>query len=134
MLAADLCEIDEAGYLTVVGRDSDFVIRGGQNISAQAVEEAIETHARIGVAGVVAMPDEILGERACAFVETRDGEELTLDELTVFLDEQGFSKYMWPEKLVVVDRVPRGANGKVDKAELRKLVSSFSVAVVVPKD
>jgi acyl-CoA synthetase len=134
MLAADLCEIDEAGYLTVVGRDSDFVIRGGQNISAQAVEEAIETHIRIGVAGVVAMPDEVLGERACAFVETRDGGELTLDELTAFLDEQGFSKYMWPEKLVVVDRVPRGANGKVDKAELRKLVSGFSVAAVVPKD
>jgi acyl-CoA synthetase len=134
MLAADLCEIDNNGYLTVVGRDSDFVIRGGQNISAQAVEEAIETHPRIGVAGVVAMPDDVLGERACAFVETRDGDSLLLEELTTFLDEKGFSKYMWPEKLIVVESVPRGANGKVDKSELRRLVAALALASVAPKD
>jgi acyl-CoA synthetase len=119
LLSGDLCEIDGNGYLSVVGRESDFIIRGGQNISAHAVEEAVETHPRIGVAGVVAMADEVYGERACAFVETKDGGPIELDELRSHLDARGFSKYMWPERLVLLDTVPRGANGKVDKAGLR---------------
>jgi acyl-CoA synthetase len=119
LMSGDLCEIDDEHYLTVVGRESDFIIRGGQNISAHAVEEAVETHPRIGVAGVVAMPDEVYGERACAFVETKDGSAIDLDELKSHLEAHGFSKYMWPERLVLLETVPRGANGKVDKTGLR---------------
>jgi acyl-CoA synthetase len=119
LMSGDLCEIDDEQYLTVVGRESDFIIRGGQNISAHAVEEAVETHPRIGVAGVVAMPDEVYGERACAFVETKDGSAIDLEELKSHLEAHGFSKYMWPERLVLLETVPRGANGKVDKTGLR---------------
>lgn len=120
LMTGDLCEIDDAGYLAVVGRESDFIIRGGHNISAHAVEEAVETHPRIGVAGVVAMPDDVYGERACAFVETKDGGTVELEEVKSHLEAQGFSKYVWPERLVHLKTVPRGANGKVDKAGLRR--------------
>jgi acyl-CoA synthetase len=127
MVCADIVEIDSRGYLTVVGRQSDFIIRGGQNVSAQAVEEVVERHPSVGVAGVVGMPDEVYGERVCAFVELRDG-ELELADLTGFLEGEGVSKYMWPERLVVVDSVPRGANGKVDKAGLRERAAALAGA------
>ncbi|HEX3362845.1 MAG TPA: class I adenylate-forming enzyme family protein, partial [Solirubrobacterales bacterium] len=68
LLHADIVELDEEGYLTVVGRTSDIVIRGGKNISAAQVEEEIAAHPRVALAAVVAMPDEIFGERVCAFV------------------------------------------------------------------
>lgn len=120
MRTSDLVTIDEDGYLTVVGRDSDIVIRGGQNISAVAVEELIGAHPRVAVVGVAGAPDEVFGERVCAFVVTRDGDALELDELKAYLDAQGVSKYMWPEQLVILDEIPRAPGGKIDKGELRR--------------
>ncbi len=116
----DLVEVDAEGYLTVVGREADIIIRGGHNISAVAVEEVLLAHPRVAVAGVVGMPDEVFGERVCAFVETKDRGPLELDELTSFLAGQGVSKYMWPERVIVLQELPRGASGKIEKARLRE--------------
>jgi len=119
MYLGDIVQIDEDDYLRVVGRTADFIIRGGQNISAPAVEEELLSHPRIAMAAVVAMPDPIVGERVCAYVVTSDGADLDVDELGQFLHSRGVSKSMWPERIVRVDELPRGSGAKIGKAELR---------------
>ena len=119
MYLGDIVQIDEDDYLRVVGRTADFIIRGGQNISAPAVEEELLGHPRVAMAAVVAMPDPIVGERVCAYVVTSDGADLGVDELGQFLDSRGVSKSMWPERIVRVDELPRGSGAKIGKAELR---------------
>ena len=101
------------------GRTADFIIRGGQNISAAALEEDIGRHPRVAIAAVVGVADELLGERVCAFVVTKDKAELALDELSSFLESEGVSKQSWPEAIITVPSLPEGPGGKVAKAELR---------------
>ena len=71
MRMGDICELDADGYLTLTGRTSDFILRGGKNISAVQVEEAVATHPAVAVAAAVAMPDPLFGERVCVFVELK---------------------------------------------------------------
>lgn len=119
VLHADIVTIDDQGYLTVVGRKSEIIIRGGKNISAAAVEDAVSAHPSVVLAAAVPMPDPLFGERVCAYVELRSGEYLTLDELIDFLAGQGTSKENYPEHLVVLAQLPRSSGGKVAKGELR---------------
>jgi acyl-CoA synthetase len=112
-------EVDTDGYLRVVGRTSDFIIRGGKNISAPAVEEEVCTHPAVTLAAAVAMPDPVFGERVCVYVQLRPDCTLTLDELVGHLDGRGVSKEWFPEHLVVVDALSRSSGGKVAKGELR---------------
>jgi acyl-CoA synthetase len=119
MLTGDLGRLDDDGYLVVTGRATDFIIRGGHNISALAVEEAVGGHPRVAQVAAVAVPDEVLGERVCAYVVTVDSGPLTLDELREHLDASGVSKHNWPERLVCLPELPLGTGGKVDKAALR---------------
>jgi acyl-CoA synthetase len=119
MYLGDIVEIDEDGYLRVVGRTADFIIRGGHNVSAPAVEEELLAHPDVAMAGVVGMPDPIVGERVCAYLVTKSGDEIPLDAVTGFLAERGVSKTMWPERLVFVAELPQGSGGKVGKAALR---------------
>ncbi|HZJ07794.1 MAG TPA: class I adenylate-forming enzyme family protein [Nocardioidaceae bacterium] len=123
MLMGDICEIDDAGYLTVVGRTSDFIIRGGKNVSAPQVEADVITHPSIAHAAAVAMPDAVFGERVCVFVELVDGETApTLDDLTEHLAALGVSKELYPERLIVLDELPRSSGAKVAKGELREVI------------
>jgi acyl-CoA synthetase len=120
MRMGDLATIDEDGYLTVVGRTSDIIIRGGKNISAAQVEDEVSSHPAIALCAAVAVPDETFGERVCAFVEMRAGcERITLDALRAHLEHRGTGKELWPERLVVVDTLPRSSGGKLAKGELR---------------
>lgn len=117
---ADICTVDDEGYLTVVGRTSDIIIRGGKNISAPQVEEEVGAHPSVELAAAVAVPDPVFGERVCVFVQLRPGTFLTVDELGAFLTERGASPEMKPERLVIVDELPRSSGGKVAKGELRQ--------------
>jgi acyl-CoA synthetase len=122
MLMGDLATIDTDGYLTVVGRTSDLIIRGGKNISAAQVEDEVASHPAIALCGAVAVPDATYGERVCAFVEMRAGcTPITLDDLRAHLGQRGTGKELWPERLVVLDALPRSSGGKVAKGELRAL-------------
>lgn len=122
MRMGDLATIDAEGYLTVVGRSSDVIIRGGKNVSAAQVEEEVGSHPAVALCAAVAMPDETFGERVCAFVELRDGyPELTLPTLVGHLERRGTGKELWPERLVVLDALPRSSGGKVAKGELAAL-------------
>lgn len=120
MLMGDIVDIDDHGYLTVVGRTSDFIIRGGKNVSAPLVEAEVGTHPGVAMVAAVAMPDDVFGERVCVYVETRPGwEGLTLGDLTDHLTSRGVTKEWFPEHLIVVDSLPRSSGGKVAKAQLR---------------
>jgi acyl-CoA synthetase len=122
MLTGDVVTIDDRGYLRVVGRKSDFIIRGGKNISAPAVEAEVLTHPGVEMVAAVAAPSEVFGERVCVYVVPRAGrgrDDLTLDDITAHLAGRGVSKEWWPEHLVLVDELPRSSGGKVAKGELR---------------
>jgi acyl-CoA synthetase len=119
MRIGDVCEIDADGYLRVVGRTSDIIIRGGKNLSAPAIEAAVADHPAIAVAAVVAMPDEIFGERVCLYAELQPGASLDLDDVVRHLEASGVSREWFPERLVVLDALPRASGGKVAKGSLR---------------
>jgi acyl-CoA synthetase len=119
LLHADIVELDDEGYLSVVGRKSDLIIRGGKNISAREVEDEVAAHPRVALAAAVPVPDAIFGERVCVYVELRDSGELELDELVEFLLGRGVSKEILPERLVVLDELPRSSGDKVAKSLLR---------------
>jgi acyl-CoA synthetase len=120
MRMGDLVTIDSDGYLRVVGRTSDFIIRGGKNISSATVEEAVASHPSVRLCAAVAMPDAVFGERVCVFAELNEGATtLTLPELCAHLANEGTGKELWPERLVVLEKLPRSAGGKIAKADLR---------------
>ena len=120
MRTGDRCTIDADGYLTVAGRASDFIIRGGKNISAAQVEADVGIHPSVALAAAVAMPDPVFGERVCVYVELRRGDDAPdLDDLRDHLRAHGVSPELWPERLVVLDALPRASGGKVAKGALR---------------
>lgn len=119
MMLGDRVTIDADGWLEVVGRVDDFIIRGGKNISGPAVEAHVASHPAVVLAAAVGMPDPTFGERVCAYVELSTGATLDLDTLTRHLAAHGVSKESWPEHLVVMDALPRGSGGKVAKQQLR---------------
>jgi len=122
MRMGDICELDADGYLTLTGRTSDFILRGGKNISAVQVEEAVATHAAVAVAAAVAMPDPLFGERVCVFVELKHASALDLPTLVEHLQQQGVSKELLPERLEILDELPRSSGGKIAKGLLRDKV------------
>jgi acyl-CoA synthetase len=120
MRMGDICEIDADGYLSVTGRTSDFILRGGKNISAAQVEDVVATHPAIAVAVAVAMPDPLFGERVCVYTELVESHTIDLPGLVEHLLALGVSKELLPERLIVVDELPRSSGGKVAKGELRE--------------
>lgn len=119
MLMGDIVRFTD-DCLQVVGRTSDFVIRGGKNISAPAVEAEVMTHPAVRLAAAVAAPDEVFGERVAVYVELREGATLDLESLTAHLTTRGISKEWFPEHLVIVDTIPRSSGAKMAKGDLRK--------------
>jgi acyl-CoA synthetase len=120
MRMGDICEIDAEGYLSVTGRTSDFIVRGGKNISASQVEDAATTHPAIAVAAAVAMPDPVFGEKVCLYAELVDSRAIDLPELVEHLLALGVSKELLPERLIVVGELPRSSGGKIAKGQLRE--------------
>jgi acyl-CoA synthetase len=120
MLMGDIVEIDGDGYLRVVGRTSDFIIRGGKNISAPAVEEEVAAHPGVALVAAVAAPDAVFGERVAVYVTPRAGAVVTLEGITDHLKTRGVSRDWFPEYLVLLDDLPRSSGGKLAKADLRE--------------
>lgn len=113
--------LDGQGYLRVTGRLKDIIIRGGTNISAAEVEGYVGAHPAVAQVAVVAYPDERLGEKACAVVVPKPGEQPTLEDITGFLRRRDISSQKLPEKLLLVDDLPVTATGKVQKFRLREM-------------
>ncbi len=115
----DLFRID-GDYLIFHERAKDIIIRGGYNISSQEVENYILSHPEIREAAVVSMPDEKLGEKMCVYVVPVDSNEVTLESIIALLTEKGVARYKHPERVEVIDQIPRNPVGKILKKELRK--------------
>jgi 2,3-dihydroxybenzoate-AMP ligase len=120
----DVVRMYKGRYLSVEGRIKDTINRGAEKISAEEVENHILAHPKVENCAFVAMPDRILGERGCAFVLTKNNQPLALEELNRFLkDERNISVYKLPERLEIVSSFPMTEVGKIDKKELRRIIS-----------
>ncbi|MFC1982227.1 AMP-binding protein [Chloroflexota bacterium] len=116
----DLGRLDKSGNLTIVGRKKDVIIRGGQNIYPQEIEGMLLTHPKVAQAAVVGMPDPVYGERACAYIATKPGEQFDFDEMVSFLRKQNIASYKLPERLEIRDHLPTSELGKVTKRSLQE--------------
>jgi cyclohexanecarboxylate-CoA ligase len=123
----DLGYLDDDGHLVYVGRSKDIIRRGGVTVVPAELEPVLTRHPAIHEAAVVPLPDERLGERACAALILRSGERApTLAELQQFLEREGVAKYMWPESIEVFDEFPRTPSLKVVKREVVQQIVSRS--------
>jgi acyl-CoA synthetase (AMP-forming)/AMP-acid ligase II len=113
----DIGRLDEDGYLYVVGREKDVIIRGGHNVHATDVEEVLHQHPGILDAAVVGVAHDVLGEDVAAVVVPRDGHDLDPGEVVAFCRAR-LADYKSPRRVVVLDHLPRNATGKVLKREL----------------
>lgn len=117
----DIGVVDEDGYLTITDRKSDIIIRGGENVSALEVEEALLGLDGVAEAVAVAVPDPRLGERTAAVLRMRpDSAAPTLEDLRAHFAGAGMAKQKWPEELHIVTDFPRTASGKIQKFVVRR--------------
>jgi cyclohexanecarboxylate-CoA ligase len=124
----DVATIDDEGWLTIVGRIKDVIIRGGENIAAADVERVLEAHPRVHQAVAVGYPDDAMGERVCAFVVTSG--RFTVDDARRLFAEQGVARYKTPERIVRLDALPLLAAGKPDRAALRAAAGTAHAPVL----
>jgi cyclohexanecarboxylate-CoA ligase len=122
----DLARMDDEGYIRICGRSKDVIIRGGENIPVVEIESALYGMREVADAAIVAMPDPRLQERACAFVTLHAGCTLTLAAVRKHLAAQGYSKHFWPERLEIVEQMPRTPTGKVQKFVLREAAKKLA--------
>jgi 2,3-dihydroxybenzoate-AMP ligase len=106
------------------GRRKDLVNRGGEKVSCDEVENYILAHPKVKAVAVVAMPDEVFGEKACAFVIAKPGERLAFDELIAFLRAQRIASFKLPERLELVESFPLSPVGKILRRELRERIAA----------
>ena len=118
MHTGDLAVMNPDGYLNIVGRIKDMVIRGGENLYPREIEEFLYTHPDITDVQVVGVPDEKYGEELCAFVKTRDGKELSADDVREFATGK-LARHKIPRYVLVVEDFPMTVTGKVRKVEMR---------------
>ena len=117
----DLAKWDEDGNLVIVGRAKNIIIRGGENIYPNEIENLLGTHPKVTQVAVVKMPDPLFGEKACAYVTVKPGEKFTFDEMVSFLKKKGLALFKLPERLEIVDKIPMVGDGtKVDLKGLEK--------------
>jgi long-chain acyl-CoA synthetase len=115
----DIGVLDEDGYLTIVDRKKDMLIRGGTNVYPREIEEVLMTHPAVSLAGVIGVPDERLGEEVKAFVVLKPGAALTEQELITWSKEQ-LAAYKYPRSVEFRESLPVGATGKVLKRALKE--------------
>jgi 2,3-dihydroxybenzoate-AMP ligase/mycobactin salicyl-AMP ligase len=116
----DLAVIDENGTIRITGRVKDIIIRGGENIGAQEVEELISSHPSAEYVAVVGMPDPDLGEQICAYIKRVEAATVTHDDIIHHLKQIGASKKFFPARVEFVKQIPLTAAGKADKKKLKK--------------
>ena len=127
----DLFEIagERQQFYRFAGRHKDIVIRGGMNISSEEIENLLLGHPKVRESAVIGCPDPVLGEKVCAVVVPQPGQTLTLEELVHHLRHvEQVAAFKWPEKLIVMDELPRNAVGKILKRELRERFFAHNLA------
>lgn len=120
----DQAMVNDTGDIVLTGRIKDIIIRGGENISPVEMENLIMAHPDVVAVAVVGMPDPVMGERACAYIQARPGVRIELEEVNAFLKDRGASVLQCPERVELIDEMPvTGAKGLIDKKALRQRLS-----------
>ncbi|MGE0231434.1 MAG: AMP-binding protein [Flavobacteriaceae bacterium] len=124
----DMAYMDEEGYIRIDGRTKDIIIRGGENIPVMEIETLLYRMPAVADAALVAYPDERLGERACAFVVLKPDRDLALADIRTWMGRCDVAKQYWPERLEIIDAMPRTASGKIQKNVLREQAAATRTA------
>lgn len=119
MHTGDLAIIDDEGFCNIVGRVTDMIVRGGENVYPREIEEFLFTHPKIQETAVFGIPDDRFGEQVAAWVKLKEGESCTADELKMFCQEQ-IAHYKIPHLIEFVDEFPMTVTGKIQKFVMRK--------------
>jgi len=114
-----MARIDEFGRITLTGRIKEMINRGGESISAAPIEGLIVAHPDVMAVAVIAMPDPLMGERVCAYIQPKAGAQLTFEGIISFLKEQKASVLQFPERMEFIQDMPLTAAEKIDKKVLR---------------
>ena len=122
----DLAYMDADGYIRIDGRTKDIVIRGGENVPVVEIESILYRHPKVADVAVVGFPDQRLGERSCAFLVMKEGQELTMDEIRQWMEQSGAARQYWPEAVEAIEAMPRTASGKIQKFVLREKAAKHS--------
>ena len=112
----DLATINENGFFTITGRIKDIINRGGVKYHPGIVEELLNKHPKIQQSAIAPVPDDILGEKACAYIVSNDN--ITLDEVCNYLLSEGIAKIKLPEQLKIINKMPVGPTNKIIKGNL----------------
>ena len=115
---ADIATISEDGFVRIVGRKKEMILRGGYTVSAGEIEAMLATHPKIAEAAVIGVPDRDLGEDIAAFITLRPGMALAPDEVVEYCRER-MASYKYPRRVRIQDELPKGPTGKVAKLELK---------------
>jgi non-ribosomal peptide synthetase component E (peptide arylation enzyme) len=119
----DIVKFDQE-CLWILGRSKDMIIRGGQNIYPAEIEGLLNDHPKVASVAIVGYPDKEMGERACAYVIPKAGQDFTFDEMVKFLKDKQLAMFKLPERLEVVAEFPAvGDSGKVNKETLKKEIA-----------
>ena len=121
--SGDIGIMDEEGYVRVVGRIKDMIIRGGENVYPREIEELLYTHPLIEDAQVIGVPDPKFGEEVCAWIKLRLGEQLTEDEIRLFCKERA-AYFKVPRYVRLVNEFPMTVTGKIQKFKMREQMIS----------
>jgi non-ribosomal peptide synthetase component E (peptide arylation enzyme) len=116
----DLAKIDDKGYITITGRIKEMINRGGESISATEIERLITRHPDVAAVAVIPMPDPLMGERVCAYIQPKAGARLTFDDVISFLKAQKASVLQLPERIEFIDAMPYTGVQKTDKRFLQE--------------
>jgi fatty-acyl-CoA synthase len=120
MHTGDLAVMREDGYVNIVGRIKDMVIRGGENIYPREIEEFLYTHPAVADVQVIGVPDERYGEEMCAWVRLKEGAEVSGEDLRIYCRGK-IATYKIPRYVLLVDGFPMTVTGKVQKYRMREL-------------
>jgi cyclohexanecarboxylate-CoA ligase len=124
--SGDLAYMDAQGYIRIDGRTKDLLIRGGEKVPVMEIENMLTQHPAVADVALVGMPDERLGERGCAFVTLRPGDSLDLAAVRGWLEQHKVARQYWPERLEIIEAMPRTASGKIQKFVLREQAKAFA--------
>jgi fatty-acyl-CoA synthase len=120
MHTGDLATMDEEGYVKIVGRIKDMIIRGGENIYPREIEEFLYTHSKISDVQVIGVPDRKYGEAVMAWIRLKEGETLTIEDVKAYCQDQ-IAYYKTPQYIRFTDSFPMTISGKIRKVEMREI-------------
>ncbi len=123
----DLAYLDAEGYVRINGRNKDLIIRGGENIPVMEIENLLYKHPAIALVAIVGYPDARLGEKACAFVSVKPGHTFSIEEMSRYLSEHQVTRQYHPERLEIMEDLPKTPSGKLQKFKLRDSAKAFGV-------